>query len=249
MAPGADLQRSPAEPSPYSPVSRLFWFELYPRPRAEAHRPTPVPDHLGRNPRVTLRLRSALAAPPPRSPQSWTKSAVRYARLPRSSGWEETGGTGRPARAGADAHQMDPEEERFHLVAQTLARRQLRDLRQRLDHDGFRLGLDLAVGGHPDGYDPWSRQSLFGEGMSVGAPPDRGSRSGQDWSFSPVLPEASRQRGPRYLELRSPIRPGSRECSGWTTLWRGLVSTGSLPGSACTTAPTCRIVPRSCSPS
>jgi len=89
--------------------------------------------------------------------------------------------------------------ERFHLVAQTLARRQLGDLRQRLDDDGFRLGLDLAVGVHPDGYDTWSRPALFAEGMSVGAPPDEGFPSGQDWGFPPVLPEASRDEGHRYL--------------------------------------------------
>jgi 4-alpha-glucanotransferase len=35
--------------------------------------------------------------------------------------------------------------------------------------------------------------------MSVGAPPDRGFPSGQDWGFSPVLPEASRREGHRYL--------------------------------------------------
>ncbi|MEP7325439.1 MAG: 4-alpha-glucanotransferase, partial [Gemmatimonadota bacterium] len=50
-----------------------------------------------------------------------------------------------------------------------------------------------------DGFDPWSRQSLFGEGMSVGAPPDLGFPSGQDWGFTPVLPEASRREGHRYL--------------------------------------------------
>jgi 4-alpha-glucanotransferase len=63
----------------------------------------------------------------------------------------------------------------------------------------MRLGLDLAVGVHPDGYDPWSRQSLFADGMSVGAPPDRGFPSGQDWGFSPVLPDASRTEGHRYI--------------------------------------------------
>jgi 4-alpha-glucanotransferase len=104
------------------------------------------------------------------------------------------------ARAGGlTPDEVDAEEERFHLVAQTLAHRQLRDLRRRLDQDGFRLGLDLAVGVHPDGYDPWSRQELFGEGMSVGAPPDQGFPSGQDWGFTPVLPGASRREGHRYL--------------------------------------------------
>jgi 4-alpha-glucanotransferase len=55
------------------------------------------------------------------------------------------------------------------------------------------------VGSHPDGYDPWSRQGLFAEGMSVGAPPDLGFPSGQDWGFSPVLPGASRREGHKYL--------------------------------------------------
>jgi 4-alpha-glucanotransferase len=35
--------------------------------------------------------------------------------------------------------------------------------------------------------------------MSVGAPPDQGFPSGQDWGFPPVLPEASRREGHRYL--------------------------------------------------
>jgi 4-alpha-glucanotransferase len=35
--------------------------------------------------------------------------------------------------------------------------------------------------------------------MSVGAPPDAGFPSGQDWGFAPVLPEASRREGHRYL--------------------------------------------------
>ena len=61
------------------------------------------------------------------------------------------------------------------------------------------MGLDLAVGVHPDGYDPWSRPHLFADSMAVGAPPDRGFPSGQDWGFSPVLPEASRLEGHRYL--------------------------------------------------
>jgi 4-alpha-glucanotransferase len=35
--------------------------------------------------------------------------------------------------------------------------------------------------------------------MSVGAPPDMGFPSGQDWGFPPVLPAASRREGHRYL--------------------------------------------------
>jgi 4-alpha-glucanotransferase len=94
---------------------------------------------------------------------------------------------------------VDAAEERFHLTAQSLLREQLRGLRHELERDGMRVGLDLAVGVHPDGYDPWCRQALFADGMSVGAPPDQGFPSGQDWGFPPVLPEASRREGHRYL--------------------------------------------------
>jgi len=94
---------------------------------------------------------------------------------------------------------VDADEERFHLVAQVEARVQLSGLGERLDHSGLRLGLDLTVGVHPEGYDPWSRQGLFATDVSVGAPPDAGFPSGQDWGLPPVLPEASSAEGHGYL--------------------------------------------------
>jgi 4-alpha-glucanotransferase len=188
------------EPSPYSPVSRLFWSELI-LDLGEAHRPSPAPTALDVT-RGDAEVRAALAGHT--VPQRWEldEELIRYARFRGAQvrlgrNWRDWPSAARAGTLTSD--QVDPEEERFHLVAQTLARRQLQELRQRLDQDGFRLGLDLAVGGHPDGYDPWSRQTLFAEGMSVGAPPDEGFPSGQDWGFSPVLPGASRREGHRYL--------------------------------------------------
>jgi 4-alpha-glucanotransferase len=188
------------EPSPYSPVSRLFWSELI-LDLGEAHRPAAAPDALDVT-RGDAEVRAALAGQPIPPSSELDEELVRYARFRGAQARLGRNWRDWPlaARAGTlTPDQVDAEEERFHLVAQTLARRQLRDLRQRLDHDGFRLGLDLAVGGHPDGYDPWSRQTLFADGMSVGAPPDQGFPSGQDWGFSPVLPGASRREGHRYL--------------------------------------------------
>jgi 4-alpha-glucanotransferase len=188
------------EPSPYSPVSRLFWSELI-LDLGEAHRPAAAPAALDVT-RGDAEVRAALAGQPGPPPSELDEELVRYARFRGAQArlgrnWRDWP---QAARAGSlTRDQVDAEEERFHLLAQTLARRQLRGLRQRLDHDGFRLGLDLAVGGHPDGYDPWSRQTLFVDGMSVGAPPDQGFPSGQDWGFSPVLPGASRREGHRYL--------------------------------------------------
>jgi len=190
----------PPEPSPYSPVSRLFWSELI-LDLGRAHRPTQVPATLDVT-RGDAEVRAALAGHPAPDSSELDQELIRYARFRGAQvrlgrNWRDWPPAARAGTLSPD--QVDPEEERFHLVAQTMARRQLRDLRQRLDHDRFRLGLDLAVGCHPDGYDPWSRQALFGEGMSVGAPPDQGFPSGQDWGFTPVLPEASRREGHRYL--------------------------------------------------
>jgi 4-alpha-glucanotransferase len=191
---------APAEPSPYSPVSRLFWSELI-LDLGEAHRPSAVPTTLSVT-RADAEVRAALADHPAPDPSQVGEELARYARFRGAQARLGRNWRDWPARARAgtlEPDQVDAEEERFHLVAQTLAHRQLHDLRRRLERDGIRLGLDLAVGVHPDGYDPWSRQSLFCDGMAVGAPPDRGFPSGQDWGFSPVLPEASRREGHRYV--------------------------------------------------
>jgi 4-alpha-glucanotransferase len=190
----------PPEPSPYSPVSRLFWSELI-LDLDQAHRPAPAPATLDVT-RGDAEVRAALAGHPTPPPSELDEELIHYARFRGAQirlgrNWRDWPAEARAGTLSPD--QVDAEEERFHLVAQTMARHQLHHLRQRLDGDGFRLGLDLAVGVHPDGYDPWSRQALFGEGMSVGAPPDQGFPSGQDWGFTPVLPEASRREGHRYL--------------------------------------------------
>jgi 4-alpha-glucanotransferase len=188
------------EPSPYSPVSRLFWSELV-LDLGNAHRPSGPVTTLDVT-RADAEVRSALAGQAAPDGSSLDEELVRYARYRGAQarlGRNWRAWPPGPAAGKLAPEHVDADEERFHLVAQTLVRRQLRDLRQRLDRDGMRLGLDLAVGVHPDGYDPWSRQTLFGEGMSVGAPPDYGFPSGQDWGFSPVLPEASRREGHAYL--------------------------------------------------
>ena len=190
----------PTEPSPYSPVSRLFWSELI-LDLGVAHRPTRPAEAL--DVRVADReVRAALVERQVPDPALVDEELIRYTRFRGAQArmgrnWRDWPSS---ARAGKlQPNDIDTEESRFHLVAQSLLRHQLHDLREDLERDGMRLGLDLAVGVHPDGYDPWSRQHLFGEGMSVGAPPDQGFPSGQDWGFTPVLPEASRREGHQYI--------------------------------------------------
>jgi 4-alpha-glucanotransferase len=191
----------PAEPSPYSPVSRLFWSELLLDLGKNGHRPTSPQTRLDVV-QAGVEVRAALASHPAPNPSEVDAELARYARFRGAQAKLGRDWRSWPAAARAgnlSPEQMDADEERFHLVAQTLARRQLRDLRGRLDGQGVRLGLDLTVGVHPDGFDTWSRQGLFANGMSVGAPPDRGFPSGQDWGFAPVLPTESRREGHRYL--------------------------------------------------
>lgn len=190
---------APPEPSPYSPVSRLFWSELILDVGDGPQLPAPPRLDVTR---ADAEIRAAVAAHPDPDPAEVDEELRRYARfrgaqMKLGRNWRDWPD---PARSGTlTLDQVDDGEERFHVAAQLLARRQLHDLRTRLDRQGMRLGLDLAVGAHPDGYDPWSRQALFGQGMSVGAPPDEGFPSGQDWGFAPVLPAASRREGHRYL--------------------------------------------------
>lgn len=191
----------PAEPSPYSPVSRLFWSELLlggaPAPAAAA---TPV-SRLDVT-RAAAEVRALLADEPDPEPGDLDPELVRYARFRGAQvvlgrDWRQW-----PAEARAGTlrdEQIDADEARFHRIAQHRAAHRTERLRSTFDELGIALGLDLAVGVHPDGYDPWAHPHLFAEGMSVGAPPDPGFPSGQDWGFAPLLPEASRLEGHRYL--------------------------------------------------
>ena len=196
------FNQAPAEPSPYSPVSRLFWSELI-LDLGPDHRPVGSVEHLDvtaadREVRRALAGRSPEPLAGPRPDDELRRyAAFRGAQLRMGRNWRDW-----PERARSghlDDTDIDQDERRFHETAQILLRRQLGELRHDLDGCGVRLGLDLAVGAHPDGYDAWSRQELFAPDMAVGAPPDPGFPGGQDWGFAPILPARSRAEGHRYL--------------------------------------------------
>ena len=188
----------PTQPSPYSPVSRLFWSELV-LDLGTAHEAAVVTGDL-RVDHADAEVRAALADRPPPAgvdPELAAYARFRGAQLRLGRDWRRWPDSQRRGHLGPD--DVDAAEERFHLVAQVEAASQLDRFRRQLDRSGVRLGLDLAVGVHPCGYDPWSRPGLFAADVSVGAPPDAGFPSGQDWGFPPVLPEASRAEGHAYL--------------------------------------------------
>jgi 4-alpha-glucanotransferase len=70
--------------------------------------------------------------------------------------------------------------------------------------NGMRVGLyrDLAVGADASGAETWADRELMAEGLRIGAPPDPGSPTGQEWGLPPPHPERIRASGYRtFVEL------------------------------------------------
>jgi 4-alpha-glucanotransferase len=95
----------------------------------------------------------------------------------------------------------------YHLYAQWVADSQLSAA---VDGPGAPAGLylDVPVGVHPDGFDPFVEPAVFVHGLSAGAPPDAFFAGGQTWGFPPLHPDGDRAQGYRHLiaVLRTAMR-------------------------------------------
>jgi 4-alpha-glucanotransferase len=81
---------------------------------------------------------------------------------------------------------------RFHAWLQWLLDVQLeRAAREIAIVNDLPIGIDVA------GADAWCWQELMADGVSVGAPPDEFSTSGQDWGLTPFVPHKLRAAGYR----------------------------------------------------
>ena len=196
---------APFDPSPYSPISRLFWNEFY-------IDPAKVPEFA-----VSEEAQSLLAAGP-----STRTTLVDYRETMRAKrrvleallqSFVADTGTARHqefsrflsenpdllayARFRALNDQLPSEQ--YHLYVQWLIQSQLRDLAARSRDADCLLYLDLPLGLHPRSFDASQYPHLFVAGMSGGAPPDPVFTSGQNWSFQPTHPHAMREDGYKYL--------------------------------------------------
>jgi 4-alpha-glucanotransferase len=222
------------EPSPYSPISRLFWSEFYlDIERVAELAGCRAAQQFLLSPRVRRRLaalraatqvnyrelmalkrsvlemlaRRLMAVDTPRRrqfqefvaqhPEVGTYAGFRTAQETHGTDWSAWPATVQPnaARCGA----IDPARRQYHLYAQWLAQEQLTGVAQTARQHGVRLYLDLPLGVHPMGYDPWRFHSLFARGATGGAPPDPVFTRGQDWGFAPMNPGAMRREGYAYL--------------------------------------------------
>jgi 4-alpha-glucanotransferase len=181
---------APFDPSPYAPMSRLHWNEVYiddaALPAAPEPRPTGLIDwrSLARRRRLQLldlggdadpSLLAAVAQFVATRPDVADFARYRAAH-------PEPADAGRPAAI----------VRRSHELAQHLAHGQLAGV----EGAGTAvLALDLPIGSHPDGYETWAHGPLFAPAMAVGAPPDEFFADGQNWGFPPPLPAAGRRSG------------------------------------------------------
>ena len=212
----------PFEPSPYSPISRLFWNEFYIDPaqvpefasspeaqrRLEASRPpsrTLLVDYkkisTAKRRILEILARSFFDRTNP-------QRLVDYNRFieenPEIRGYARfRAHTDRERRGWHDwKHNLsngNPEGERYHLYVQWLIQSQLRQVASHSDAVDCFLYLDLPLGLHWNSFDTWRYPQLFVGAMSGGAPPDPVFTTGQNWTFQPLHPQSIREDGYRYV--------------------------------------------------
>ena len=191
----------PFDPSPYAPVSRQHWNEIY---LDDAHLPAaPVPEFgdlidwrtLARRRRhQLLGAAAALDGGPAERLTTWLAGrpdVAAYAQF-RAKVAPDPTDAGHPAAL----------VEASHHLAQFLAHEQLSQLE---GQGAAAFALDLPIGSHHAGFETWSQPDLFAPGVAIGAPPDALFADGQNWGLPPQL-------------------PGEAERSGFA-LWRDVIRT------------------------
>jgi 4-alpha-glucanotransferase len=198
----------PMDPSPYLPVSRLFWNELYvdvaalpevaasgpirsmvEATHAERRRLSALPDadHAAvmrlKEPILDLAARSLTAQPSDRRDE-FERFVKAHPELELYADF----------RAAAEPDDRRAATALRHRYAQFVTAEQLAAAG---DHSAG-LYLDLPVGVHRDGFDVAANPLLFGT-AGVGAPPDPMAAEGQSWGFPPIHPERVRESGYRYV--------------------------------------------------
>jgi len=202
----------PFEPSPYLPVSRLYWNELYVDPAATpgweaSARARELAAAAGPHEGRLIDYRAAMAAKRRvlealldeldgrrldaferhlRDHPDLAAYAGFRARCERErAGWRDWRDQDGP---------VDGAAARYHAYTQWLCEEQL----ARVGEHGAGPYLDMPLGVHPGGYDTWRFRDLFVDGISVGAPPDDFFGGGQSWGLAPLHPARLRDQGHTY---------------------------------------------------
>jgi 4-alpha-glucanotransferase len=186
------------DPSPYSPISRLYWNEMYldvrrlPEYRGEPLEPVPITDRvdyrqvMAAKRRLLVDLSRRFFEDPEDGFAEFAAEANDYALF--RSRMESTHALWRDW---ADEDEFSFDAARYHLYVQYRMQQQLSEL------EG--MYLDFPLGVHPNGYDAWRFDEDFARHVSVGAPPDLFFTKGQNWGFPPLHPHATREHHHDYF--------------------------------------------------
>jgi 4-alpha-glucanotransferase len=194
----------PFDPSPYAPVSRRWWNDLFvdldavPELRDVARPPLPTGTHLDHRALMTDR-RAVLETGAARMPSERAHAVAAFARRRPELAAYARFRAAKDAAAGRDPQTS----ERYHRYVQHLLDEQLRALAASVRARGQSLYLDLPVGTHPDGFDVAVEPGAFAAGVTTGAPPDAFFAAGQNWGFRPPHPAGMRRTG--YRDLRASL--------------------------------------------
>lgn len=203
----------PADPSPYLPVSRLAYNEVFidpvslpefaasPEARAlcssaqfrddlASLRSAELVDYeeVARLKRAVLETLTHVVTSGA-SPQRRSDMAEFAVARPELEGYARF-----RAKLESPGGEEQPSRVAYHLYCQWAAYEQL-------DSAGRRAGryADLPIGSHPGGFDPQWFPNSFVPDLHGGAPPDRFFPAGQDWGFRPLHPERIREDGYAFL--------------------------------------------------
>jgi 4-alpha-glucanotransferase len=180
----------PFDPSPYSPMSRLHWNEVYIDDAALPAAPDAGMTELIDWQALARRRRLQLLDHAGNLDPSLLAAVMRFvASRPDVADFARyRAARPEPVDAGRPAALV----RRSHELAQHLADCQLASVE---GAGRAALALDLPIGSHPDGYETWACGALFAPAIAVGAPPDEFFADGQNWGFPPQLPAAGRRSG------------------------------------------------------
>jgi alpha-1,4-glucan:alpha-1,4-glucan 6-glycosyltransferase len=178
----------PYDPSPYSPVSRLFLNEVYCDVGEMEGEAEDLVDFRALMAAKRERLEKMAADRDPAVDEF-------VAANPEVTDYAEFRAK---IEGGGD------EAVRYHEFVQWLADKQLADAAARAESAGSGLVLDLPIGSSPGGYDVARYGHLFAKGVGTGAPPDELFDQGQDWGLPPLHPVAIRH--DRYRYVRAVLR-------------------------------------------
>jgi len=221
----------PYDPSPYAPVSRRFWNELYLDVDAEPEARDPdvaalvastdvqeeaarvrAMDHLDHRAayRLKRRVLDAMAAAARRDPErraalrAWLDADPEAEAYARFRAAVEAGQRPQPGEELPDGG----EAAWTHAYAQWVMDRRLAQLSDKARRRGQRLVMDMPLGIHPLGFDALRHAGAFAKGVCVGAPPDAFFERGQSWGFPPLHPLASARDG--HAALRHALATQAR---------------------------------------